>query len=52
MFFRKISFMCKDIEEYFSGSAVRDTKGASHKEFLYTISLGKVCEEVFEIIHL
>jgi hypothetical protein len=41
--------MNKDIEEYFSR---RDTKGALHKEFLYVISLGKICEEVFEAIHL
>jgi len=44
--------MHKDIEEYLSRSLLRDAKGALHKEFLYVISLGKVCEEVFEMIHL
>jgi len=44
--------MNKDIEEYFSRSLVRDTKGALCKEFLYVISLRKICEEIFEVIHL
>jgi len=44
--------MIKDIEEYISRSLVRDTTVALHKEFLYVISLGKICEEVFEVVHL
>jgi hypothetical protein len=52
MSFRKISLMYKDIEEYLSRSLVRDTKGVLYKEFLCVISLGIVCEEFFEIIHL
>jgi hypothetical protein len=44
--------MNKDIEEYFSRSLVRDTKGVLRKEFLYVISLQTICEEVFEVIHL
>jgi hypothetical protein len=41
MSFRKITLINKDIEEYFSRSLVRDTKGALHKEYLYVISLRK-----------